>query len=72
MSKGFIKIMDKELAFALAASGFFYIEEEINHGTVVYVFEKTDDINSCIDTLMLTSDFSEVEVVTVEEEDLIL
>lgn len=48
MGKVFIKIMDEKVALALAEGGFSYIEEIINGGRKIFVFEKSIAVETAL------------------------
>lgn len=46
--KQFVKIFDERVALALSESGFSYMQEKINDGQTVYVFEETEEFMAAL------------------------
>lgn len=63
MGKNLIKILDKRVAEALSSGGFLYVEEIINGGQTVYVFEDTDEIRDILKQIEDSGEFEDITVV---------
>ncbi len=44
----YIKIFDEEVALALSERGFSYMQEQINHNQMIYVFENTEEFMAAL------------------------
>lgn len=58
----FIKILDKEVAEALASGGFSYTKESFNMGETLFAFEETPELNDAIRQLT-EGKFSDFDVI---------
>lgn len=48
----FIKFIDESVAAALSACGFSYMEEKINNGQTLYVFERSDELMAALNEVL--------------------
>lgn len=61
--KKYIKILDQKTADLISDSGFLYMKEKINENQEVYVFEKTEELESILHELSKDECFSQMCVV---------
>lgn len=61
--KKYIKILDQKTADLISDSGFLYMKEKINENQEVYVFEKTEELESILQELSKDECFSQMCVV---------
>ena len=51
-TKMFIKFIDESVAVALSDRGFSYMQEKINEGQTLYVFERSDELMAALNEVL--------------------